>query len=207
MSFHKNYSNLTKQLPASLIQRSWDRLTTRKKNSLSIDEVQSINPIVEDFLKHEIKVYNQTKQRYRINKPHISDSMDSNLSIAEQSSFGSTSIVKPCISDPIDTNHLSNSFKPIYTAEEFNLRIKNTLDDIQQKFYNTTKETLISIKKQKGIEMEQLRKDIEEEMAGKTSILFENTLKKYIRDGRIYTLIHDLEVMDGKNYSNSKAAL
>jgi hypothetical protein len=196
MSFHKDYSNLTNQLPASLIQRSWDRLTTRKKNPLSIDEIQSINPIVEDFLKHEIRVYNQIKQRHRINKLYISDSMDSN-----------SSITKTCISDPIDTNHLSDSFKPIYTAEEFNLRIKDTLDDMQQKFYNTTKETLISIKKQKGIEMEQLRKDIEEEMARKNSILFENTLKKYIRDGSIYTLIHDLEVMDGKNYSNSKADL
>ena len=61
MSFHKEYSDLINRLPPSLVQESWRQLTSRKRNPLSIEEIQSINPIVEAFLKHEIEVYNQKK--------------------------------------------------------------------------------------------------------------------------------------------------
>ena len=66
MSFHESYSNLLIQLPPSLIKAEWIRLTTRKKNPLSESEASSINPIIEEFLKHEIDRY-QRKKQYQYN--------------------------------------------------------------------------------------------------------------------------------------------
>ena len=62
MFFHIEYSNLIKQLPPSLVQQSWRRLTTRKKIPISEDEACNINPIIESFLKHKVEVYQQRKQ-------------------------------------------------------------------------------------------------------------------------------------------------
>ena len=61
--FHKDYSNLITQLPPSIIDEAWKRLTVRKRNPLTEDETSSINPIIESFLKHEIAKYQQKKQR------------------------------------------------------------------------------------------------------------------------------------------------
>src|SRR5260363_452580 len=62
MTFHKNYSSLLTQLPPSLIEAGWIRLTTRKKNPLSESEASSISPIIEAFLKHEVDRYQRNKK-------------------------------------------------------------------------------------------------------------------------------------------------
>jgi hypothetical protein len=84
----------------------------------------------------------------------------------------------------------------INSEEEINARVKEATDTIHQKFVETTQETLNSIKQQKDIECEQIKLD----MANKSKDLFESTLKKYIRDGTIYYLIHQLEEKDGELY-------
>ena len=57
MSFHIEYSDLIKQLPPSLVQQAWKRITSRKKIPISEDEAGNINPIIESFLRHEVEAY------------------------------------------------------------------------------------------------------------------------------------------------------
>ncbi len=57
MIFNQAYSELLAKLSASLINKAWIRLTSRKHNPLSEKEVSKINPIVESFLKHEVIRY------------------------------------------------------------------------------------------------------------------------------------------------------
>jgi len=87
---------------------------------------------------------------------------------------------------------------PLYSEEEVNARIKDATDNLCQEFIKSTEETLKTIKQQKDIECNQIKID----MANWSTKLFEHTLKKLIRDGTIYNLIHQLEEKDGKSYSN-----
>ena len=84
----------------------------------------------------------------------------------------------------------------INSEEEINARVKEATENLRQEFTKSTQETLKSIKQQKDIECKQIKLD----MANKSKDLFESTLKKYIRDGTIYYLIHQLEEKDGKLY-------
>lgn len=71
---------------------------------------------------------------------------------------------------------------------------------MHQKFTKSTHDILLSIKEQKEKEIEQIRNETILDMAKKSKELFVCTLKKYIHDGTIYSLIHELEDMDGKSY-------
>ena len=84
----------------------------------------------------------------------------------------------------------------INSEEEINARVKETTDNLRYEFTKSTQETLKSIKRQKDIECNQIKMD----MANWNTKLFKHTLKKYIRDGTIYYLIHELEDKDGKLY-------
>ena len=63
MKFNRAYTDLIKQLPPSLVEESWRRLTTRKRNPLTELEACGIDSSIEDFLQHEIIVYNRKKDR------------------------------------------------------------------------------------------------------------------------------------------------
>ncbi|RHZ47957.1 hypothetical protein Glove_564g74 [Diversispora epigaea] len=65
MKFNRAYTDLIKQLPPSLVEESWKCLITRKRNSLTKLEACGIDPNIEDFLQHEIIVYNRKKERQR----------------------------------------------------------------------------------------------------------------------------------------------
>ena len=65
MKFNQAYTDLVQQLPPSLVEEAWRRLTTRKRNSFTLVEVCGIDPAIEDFLQHEIIVYNKKKERQR----------------------------------------------------------------------------------------------------------------------------------------------
>ncbi|RHZ73742.1 hypothetical protein Glove_229g120 [Diversispora epigaea] len=65
MKFNRAYTDLIKQLPPSLVEESWKRLTTRKRNPLTELKACGIDPNIEDFLQHEIIVYNKKKERQR----------------------------------------------------------------------------------------------------------------------------------------------
>src|SRR6185437_14473378 len=77
-------------------------------------------------------------------------------------------------------------------------RIKEATDNLRQEFIKSTGKTLKTIKQQKDIKCNQIRID----MANWSTKLFEHTLKKIIRNGTIYNLIHELEEKDSKSYSN-----
>ena len=113
----------------NILKNIYFQLTTHKKNPLSIEEIQSINPIVENYLKYKIEIYNQKKQHNR--KPSISNFINT---------MGQLS----------DTKIDINNFIPIYTKEEFNLCVKDIIDNLYKK------------------------------LAKSHTVLFQNTLKKYI---------------------------
>ena|SRR6185312_3058042 len=84
----------------------------------------------------------------------------------------------------------------INSEEEINARVKEATDNLRQEFIESTREQLKSIKQQSDARCEKVKLD----MANWGTNLFESTLKKYIRDGTIYYLIHQLEEKDGKLY-------
>ena len=65
MKFNQAYTDPIQQLPPSLVEEAWRRLTTRKRNPLTELEACGINPDIENFLQHEIIVYTRKKQRQR----------------------------------------------------------------------------------------------------------------------------------------------
>ncbi|CAG8536415.1 13913_t:CDS:2, partial [Gigaspora margarita] len=69
MKFNQAYTGLVQQLPPSLVEDTWKRLTMRKRNPLTELEARGINPEIEDFLQHEIIVYTRKKQRQRRSIP------------------------------------------------------------------------------------------------------------------------------------------
>ena len=172
MAFHESYSNLLTQLPPSLIKAGWIRLTTRKKNPLSENEASSINPIIESFLKHEINRYQKNRKR------------------CKKQSF--EFLTQPSPLQAIDMCPGTSSA----VEEEINTRVKEATDILHQRFIESTREQLESIKQQSDARCEQVKLD----MTNWGTKLFESSLKKYIRDGTIYYLIHHLEEKDGKLY-------
>jgi hypothetical protein len=183
MAFHDSYSNLLSQLPPSLIKAGWIRLTTRKRNPLSESEASSISPIIVAFLKHEVDRY-QRKKKYRYDPTHHIQS--ENTSVSLEIPIQNSEI-------PIQPN-----IQLINSEDEINTRVKEATDAMHQKFVETTQETLKSIKQQSDTRCEQVKLD----MANRSKDLFKSTLKKYIREGTIYNLIHELEEKDGKSYSD-----
>ena len=65
MAFNQAYSELLAELPPSIKNEAWVRLTSRKRNPISKKEASEINPIVESFLKHEAIRYQKRKMRQR----------------------------------------------------------------------------------------------------------------------------------------------
>jgi hypothetical protein len=93
---------------------------------------------------------------------------------------------------------LQSDIQVINSEEEINSQVKEATDAIHQRFIESTQEQLESIKQQSDARCEQVKLDI----TNWDTKLFESSLKKYIRDGTIYYLIHELEKKDGKTYSD-----
>ena len=192
MAFHDSYSNLLNQLPPSLIKAGWIRLTTRKRNPLTESEASDISPIIEAFLKHEVDRY-QRKKKYRYNPTHHIQSVAS-LSVSLDPKDNCSAIEIPIQTK--SESSVKTHIQVINSEEEINARVKEATDILRQEFTKSTQKTLKSIKQQKDIEYNEIKVD----MAKWNTKLFKHTLKKYIRDGTIYQLIHELENKDGKLY-------
>jgi chromosome segregation ATPase len=70
-SFHVYYSKQLNQLPRSIKIDTWRRLTSRK-HPLSLEQVSSIHPEVEDLLNKAVENYIKQKERQKM-KPITSD--------------------------------------------------------------------------------------------------------------------------------------
>ena len=78
-------------MPLSLINETWTRLITRKRNPLSEAEASMIDPIIVSFLKHEVdryrkKLYASVEAKaghlhLKIHHAHITWRMTQNLKI------------------------------------------------------------------------------------------------------------------------------
>ncbi|RIB21077.1 hypothetical protein C2G38_2177622, partial [Gigaspora rosea] len=161
-------------------------------------EASSINPIIEAFLKHEVDRYQRNKKsRYN---PTIEVETKSHcivIPVSNSEKSGLEEETKFRISDSSFNSLLYNTnIAPLYSEEEVNARIKEATDNLCQEFIKSTEETLKTIKQQKDIEYNQIKID----MNNRAKNLFEITLKKYIRDGTIFNLIHALEEKDGRLY-------
>ena len=74
-SFHEKYLGLLNQLPPSIINETWKRLTTRKRNPLSTINASYENPSIEELLRHEIERYDR-KRKWQLNNSFYIYSMD-----------------------------------------------------------------------------------------------------------------------------------
>jgi hypothetical protein len=198
MNFNEHYSELLKKLPPSIKKNIWNRLTSRVHNPLTEEQASNIHPDIESLLISEIDKYAKKKNRQRCKPFPILN--PTNTSFIQSDT---QSIEIPLQTSPEGTilkdnahPHNEDDFKVVISEEEINARVKEATDTMHQKFVETTQETLNSIKQQKDAECKQIRLD----MALKSKKLFESTLKKYIRDGTIYNLIHLLEEEDGRTY-------
>ena len=192
MNFHEHYSELLKKLPPSIKKNLWNRVTSRIYNPLTEEQASSIHSDIESLLISEIDKYAKKKNRQRCKPFPIPNPTNSSFI---QSNTQSIEI-------PLQTNilpHDEDNSKIVNSEEEINTRVKEATKAIHQKFIESTQETLNSIKQQKEVECNQIRLD----MAHKSTNLFELTLKKYIRDGTIYNLIHLLEEEDGTLYPDT----
>ncbi|PKK62289.1 hypothetical protein RhiirC2_790587 [Rhizophagus irregularis] len=64
-SFHSHYTTQLNQLPRSIKNDIWRRLTTRKY-PLTVEEASSIHPVVEELLNREVANYLKKKDRQRL---------------------------------------------------------------------------------------------------------------------------------------------
>ncbi|RIB29130.1 hypothetical protein C2G38_2156067 [Gigaspora rosea] len=165
-----------------------------KKNPLSESEASSISPIIEAFLKHKVDRYQRNKKpRYN---PTIEVETESHcivIPVSKPEKSGFKEETKSRISDSSSNSLLYNTnIAPLYSEKEVNARIKEATDNLRQEFIKSTKKILKTIKQKKDIECNQIRIDMRN--------LFKFRLKKFIRDGTIYSLIHDLEKKDGRLY-------
>ena len=64
--YHSQYNDLLNQLPLSMKKNIWERLTTRKRNSLSEEEASTVHSEVEKYLSHEVERYIKKKNRQRV---------------------------------------------------------------------------------------------------------------------------------------------
>ncbi|GET56612.1 hypothetical protein GLOIN_2v1826331 [Rhizophagus irregularis DAOM 181602=DAOM 197198] len=92
MSFNQVYTELLVILPASVIHEAWIRLTTRKRNPLSVSDASGVNSMVELFLKHEVERYQKklarqkltVKQTYMPRNRMIQDIISEEVSILQK---------------------------------------------------------------------------------------------------------------------------
>ena len=137
VKFHRQYTNLLSQLPPSIKKECWHRLTTRKHNGLSKNVASSINPTVEEFLKHEVERYEQKKMQQRKTNSNTTNSsrISSNIPIEEAK---------------LQVSNLSiprnNFFK-----KEVDLQVENAIKEIMNKNRETLKKFKNAIVYQESI--------------------------------------------------------
>ena len=126
MKFNQAYSNLINQLPPSIVENTWERLTTRKRNPLTESEATNINPIIENFLQHKINVYNRKKKRQR----RITTPLE-NLSQLYKMENKNT-----------QTEVTNNKICMCNHEEEINRRVDEKVDILWQQLLKSNKETI-----------------------------------------------------------------
>ncbi|RHZ51161.1 hypothetical protein Glove_482g14 [Diversispora epigaea] len=207
MNFHEHYSELLKKLPPSIKKNIWNRITSRVHNSLSEEQASSIHSDIETLLISEIDKYAKKKNRQRCTKSILDQTeinLKSNLDHPRSNLDHPRSNLDHSRSnlDQIEIN-LRPNLQVTNSEDEINARVKEATEAMHQRFIESTQETLNSIKQQKDAECKQIKLN----MAHKSRNLFEHTLKKYIRDGTIYNLIHLLEEEDGILYPDTSCLL
>ena len=162
------------------------------------EQASSIHSDIETLLISEIDKYAKKKNRQRCKLFPILNPTNTSFIQSNTQSIEIPLQTRPegiILKDNIQP-HDEDNLKVANSEEEINTRVKEATEIMHQRFIESTKETLNSIKQQKEAECNQIRLD----MTRKSTNLFDHTLKKYIRDGSIYNLIHLLEEEDGTLY-------
>ncbi|RHZ72319.1 hypothetical protein Glove_243g119 [Diversispora epigaea] len=188
-NFHEHYSELLKKLPPSIKKNIWNRLISRVHNPLSEEQASSIHSDIETLLISEIDKYTKKKNLQRRTK-----------SILDQTEINPRSnLDHPRLNLEQTETNLGPSLQITNSEDEINARVKEATEAMHQRFIESTQETLNSIKQQKEAECNQIRLD----MSHKFKKLSELALKKCIRNGVVYNLIHSLEKEDGVLYPDT----
>ncbi|RHZ69537.1 hypothetical protein Glove_283g77 [Diversispora epigaea] len=122
MRFNQAYTNLIKQLPPSLLEESWRRLITRKRNPLTELEACGIDPDIEDFLQHEIIVYNRKKERQR-RSPSPLENLSYSIIMTNQETQ---------TQDIVPTCYRAHKCSCFTCVEEINCHVKKELDSLSR---------------------------------------------------------------------------
>ncbi|RHZ84512.1 hypothetical protein Glove_80g7 [Diversispora epigaea] len=140
-----SWSDLIKQLPPSLAEESWKRLTTRKRNPLTELEARGIDPNIEDFLQHEIMVYNRKKERQR-RSPSPLENLSYSINMTNQETQ---------TQDTVPTCNQTHKCSCFACEEEINSRVKKELDSLSLQLLEYNEKTF-------GSFMHEITKELEE---------------------------------------------
>ncbi|CAJ0830017.1 7825_t:CDS:1 [Entrophospora sp. SA101] len=135
MKFNQAYTYLIQQLPPSLVEEAWRRLTTRKRNPFTLLEACGIDPAIEDFLQHEIIVYNRKKERQRRSSSPLENlSRVYNTEMTNQESQTQDTI-------PICTCDQVHKCPCFASKEEINRQVKKEVDILFQRLMEYNEKT------------------------------------------------------------------
>ncbi|RHZ49154.1 hypothetical protein Glove_529g13 [Diversispora epigaea] len=125
------WANSTEFLP---VEESWKRLTMRKRNPLIELEACGIDPCIEDFLRHEIIVYNKKKKRQR-RSPTPLENLSYSIIMTNQETQ---------IQDTVPTCNRTHKCSCFVCEEVINSRVKKELDNLSLQLFEYNEKTFSS---------------------------------------------------------------
>ena len=69
--FHSNYKHITDRLLDSLVKRAYQGLLNHSKNSVSLEMISEKSGQIESYLRHKLKVYENSLNRKRKNMAQL----------------------------------------------------------------------------------------------------------------------------------------
>ena len=124
--FNKAYLDLIRKLPPSVLNGAWTRIISRKRNPITEEEASGVNPMIEEFLKHEVERY-QKKIKSQCRSWRVFEELSDmyNVKMPDQENQSKDSI-------PISIcNH----------EEEINSRVKKEVEIIRNQLLEFNSET------------------------------------------------------------------
>jgi exonuclease VII large subunit len=228
LNFNNHYEDLLKQLPPSVKKDVWLRLTTRKNNPLSEEQIRGIHSDIEELLTREINRYYRKRDRQKI-KIEANTASDGSSTLSKLDGFEKQleereallkqkeNNIKKTIEDRIAEEH--KRLKDEYDALKSRLEneYNNCMVDMKQKTYlfkhqleDQQKSSSDNLEKQYKSRISTLEKSIvvKDKEIGKLSASIpqlkndKNALKKDFASAK-----KTIKVLDGIIYSKDKTII
>jgi hypothetical protein len=228
LNFNNHYEDLLKQLPPSVKKDVWLRLTTRKNNPLSEEQVIGIHSDIEELLTREVNRYYRKRDRQKI-KIEANTASDGSSTLSKLDGFEKQleereallkqkeNNIKKTIEDRVAEEH--KRLKDEYDALKSRLESEynNCMVDMKQKTYlfkhqleDQQKSSSDNLEKQYKSRISTLQKSIvvKDKEIGKLSASIpqlkndKNALKKDFASAK-----KTIKVLDGIIYSKDKTII